>query len=221
MSQTLPFFLWPKLILTLWHTNRPGCTLEFEFLSAWPLSALCLFCANIECMNHDVTDSYFNKRQTEIRFQHPSCRSNLCDCGREMTALGMLEPLGLYSSCVTSPPWCRRVMCMLMLIRPAWQRLISWSSMAGEWGTAEKYRDQICLSAGNLWTDLTPLTADLCPEKNKMSCILANSFLGLFSLPWQLYLSSQGDGIHQIREALKILAERVLILETMIGIHGE
>lgn len=25
----------------------------------------------------------------------------------------------------------------------------------------------------------------------------------------------------QIREALKILAERVLILETMIGIHGE
>ncbi|KAM3611226.1 uncharacterized protein V6R79_015190 [Siganus canaliculatus] len=30
-----------------------------------------------------------------------------------------------------------------------------------------------------------------------------------------------GDGIHQIREALKILAERVLILETMIGIHGE
>ena len=37
----------------------------------------------------------------------------------------------------------------------------------------------------------------------------------------RLYLSSQGDGIHQIREALKILAERVLILETMIGIHGE
>lgn len=31
----------------------------------------------------------------------------------------------------------------------------------------------------------------------------------------------QGEGIHQIREALKILAERVLILETMIGIHGE
>ncbi|KAE8292161.1 EMI domain-containing protein 1 Emilin and multimerin domain-containing protein 1 [Larimichthys crocea] len=29
----------------------------------------------------------------------------------------------------------------------------------------------------------------------------------------------EGDGIHQIREALKILAERVLILETMIGIH--
>uniref|UniRef100_A0A4W3I2Q7 Uncharacterized protein n=1 Tax=Callorhinchus milii TaxID=7868 RepID=A0A4W3I2Q7_CALMI len=29
----------------------------------------------------------------------------------------------------------------------------------------------------------------------------------------------QGEGIHQIREALKILAERVLILETMIGIH--
>ncbi|XP_056142499.1 EMI domain-containing protein 1 isoform X2 [Lampris incognitus] len=29
-----------------------------------------------------------------------------------------------------------------------------------------------------------------------------------------------GDGIHQIREALKILAERVLILETMIGIHA-
>ncbi|KAL0979350.1 hypothetical protein UPYG_G00183990 [Umbra pygmaea] len=28
-----------------------------------------------------------------------------------------------------------------------------------------------------------------------------------------------GDGIQQIREALKILAERVLILETMIGIH--
>ncbi|XP_029427935.1 EMI domain-containing protein 1-like isoform X2 [Rhinatrema bivittatum] len=28
-----------------------------------------------------------------------------------------------------------------------------------------------------------------------------------------------GEGMHQLREALKILAERVLILETMIGIH--
>lgn len=31
----------------------------------------------------------------------------------------------------------------------------------------------------------------------------------------------QGEGLHQLREALKILAERVLILETMIGLYGE
>uniref|UniRef100_A0A8C3XKK4 Collagen type XXVI alpha 1 chain n=1 Tax=Chelydra serpentina TaxID=8475 RepID=A0A8C3XKK4_CHESE len=31
----------------------------------------------------------------------------------------------------------------------------------------------------------------------------------------------QGEGVQQLREALKILAERVLILEHMIGIHGE
>uniref|UniRef100_A0A8D0FKS8 EMI domain containing 1 n=1 Tax=Strix occidentalis caurina TaxID=311401 RepID=A0A8D0FKS8_STROC len=30
-----------------------------------------------------------------------------------------------------------------------------------------------------------------------------------------------GEGLHQLREALKILAERVLILETMIGLYGE
>lgn len=30
----------------------------------------------------------------------------------------------------------------------------------------------------------------------------------------------QGDAVQQLREALKILAERVLILEHMIGIHG-
>lgn len=30
----------------------------------------------------------------------------------------------------------------------------------------------------------------------------------------------QGEGVQQLREALKILAERVLILEHMIGIHG-
>ncbi|XP_059931754.1 EMI domain-containing protein 1-like isoform X2 [Gadus macrocephalus] len=30
---------------------------------------------------------------------------------------------------------------------------------------------------------------------------------------------SEGDGVQQLREALKILAERVLILEHMIGIH--
>ncbi|XP_023773652.1 EMI domain-containing protein 1-like, partial [Cyanistes caeruleus] len=28
-----------------------------------------------------------------------------------------------------------------------------------------------------------------------------------------------GEGLHQLREALKILAERVLILETMIGLY--
>lgn len=33
--------------------------------------------------------------------------------------------------------------------------------------------------------------------------------------------SPQGEGVQQLREALKILAERVLILEHMIGIHGE
>ena len=31
----------------------------------------------------------------------------------------------------------------------------------------------------------------------------------------------QGEGVQQLRETLKILAERVLILEHMIGIHGE
>lgn len=31
----------------------------------------------------------------------------------------------------------------------------------------------------------------------------------------------QGEGVQQLREALKILAERVLILEHMIGIHGK
>uniref|UniRef100_A0A8B9SWI8 EMI domain-containing protein n=1 Tax=Anas platyrhynchos TaxID=8839 RepID=A0A8B9SWI8_ANAPL len=31
--------------------------------------------------------------------------------------------------------------------------------------------------------------------------------------------SPQGEGLHQLREALKILAERVLILETMIGLY--
>ncbi|RLV62860.1 hypothetical protein DV515_00018870 [Chloebia gouldiae] len=30
---------------------------------------------------------------------------------------------------------------------------------------------------------------------------------------------AQGEGLHQLREALKILAERVLILETMIGLY--
>uniref|UniRef100_A0A8C5IQY7 EMI domain-containing protein n=1 Tax=Junco hyemalis TaxID=40217 RepID=A0A8C5IQY7_JUNHY len=34
-------------------------------------------------------------------------------------------------------------------------------------------------------------------------------------------LCPQGEGLHQLREALKILAERVLILETMIGLYGE
>lgn len=33
--------------------------------------------------------------------------------------------------------------------------------------------------------------------------------------------SHQGEGVQQLREALKILAERVLILEHMIGVHGE
>ncbi|GCB76671.1 hypothetical protein scyTo_0019915, partial [Scyliorhinus torazame] len=32
---------------------------------------------------------------------------------------------------------------------------------------------------------------------------------------------SEGEDTQQLREALKILAERVLILEHMIGIHGE
>lgn len=31
----------------------------------------------------------------------------------------------------------------------------------------------------------------------------------------------QGEAVQQLREALKILAERVLILEHMIGVHGE
>lgn len=32
---------------------------------------------------------------------------------------------------------------------------------------------------------------------------------------------AQGEAMQQLREALKILAERVLILEHMIGIHGK
>lgn len=36
-----------------------------------------------------------------------------------------------------------------------------------------------------------------------------------------LFSFLQGEGVQQLREALKILAERVLILEHMIGIHGE
>lgn len=31
--------------------------------------------------------------------------------------------------------------------------------------------------------------------------------------------ATEGEGVQQLREALKILAERVLILEHMIGIH--
>lgn len=31
--------------------------------------------------------------------------------------------------------------------------------------------------------------------------------------------AEQGEGVQQLREALKILAERVLILEHMIGVH--
>ncbi|NXM85561.1 EMID1 protein, partial [Oenanthe oenanthe] len=37
--------------------------------------------------------------------------------------------------------------------------------------------------------------------------------------PPQPSLFPQGEGLHQLREALKILAERVLILETMIGLY--
>lgn len=40
------------------------------------------------------------------------------------------------------------------------------------------------------------------------------------ALTW-LLPPRQGEGVQQLREALKILAERVLILEHMIGIHGE
>lgn len=36
-----------------------------------------------------------------------------------------------------------------------------------------------------------------------------------------MVLSVQGEAVQQLREALKILAERVLILEHMIGVHGE
>ncbi|CAB1316497.1 unnamed protein product [Coregonus sp. 'balchen'] len=35
----------------------------------------------------------------------------------------------------------------------------------------------------------------------------------------QVYQGQRGEGVQQLREALKILAERVLILEHMIGIH--
>jgi len=41
-------------------------------------------------------------------------------------------------------------------------------------------------------------------------------------IPMSVFFSFlQGEGVQQLREALKILAERVLILEHMIGIHGK
>lgn len=45
-------------------------------------------------------------------------------------------------------------------------------------------------------------------------------------LIWKMVLHEcdgvvQGEAVQQLREALKILAERVLILEHMIGVHGE
>lgn len=44
----------------------------------------------------------------------------------------------------------------------------------------------------------------------------------LLHIPILVLLSFlQGEGVQQLREALKILAERVLILEHMIGIHGK
>ena len=45
--------------------------------------------------------------------------------------------------------------------------------------------------------------------------------LGVPLPPPDSSLPSAGEGLHQLREALKILAERVLILETMIGLYGE
>uniref|UniRef100_A0A663ETM0 Collagen type XXVI alpha 1 chain n=1 Tax=Aquila chrysaetos chrysaetos TaxID=223781 RepID=A0A663ETM0_AQUCH len=38
---------------------------------------------------------------------------------------------------------------------------------------------------------------------------------------WVHHSFEEGEGVQQLREALKILAERVLILEHMIGIHGK
>lgn len=179
-------------------------------------------------MNHNVTDSHFNKRQTEIRFQHGLCAGPLplrlmfVTAAEKWLQKACWKPPRVYSSCVTSPPRCRCV----NVHADVDQSSMAEADFMKQHGRRVRDRREIqeikyVWVLRNLWTDLTPLTADLCPDKNNMSCILANSFLGLFSLPWRLYLSSQGDGIHQIREALKILAERVLILETMIGIHGE
>lgn len=53
-----------------------------------------------------------------------------------------------------------------------------------------------------------------CTCTRKRTCIL--SLHGCICL-----FRPQGEGLHQLREALKILAERVLILETVIGLHGE
>uniref|UniRef100_A0A3B4V5C3 EMI domain-containing protein n=1 Tax=Seriola dumerili TaxID=41447 RepID=A0A3B4V5C3_SERDU len=41
-----------------------------------------------------------------------------------------------------------------------------------------------------------------------------------FTSCFSVYCTVQGEAVQQLREALKILAERVLILEHMIGIHG-
>ncbi|NWI66325.1 EMID1 protein, partial [Todus mexicanus] len=43
--------------------------------------------------------------------------------------------------------------------------------------------------------------------------------VGVRAPPHPAPSSPQGEGLHQLREALKILAERVLILETMIGLY--
>lgn len=57
----------------------------------------------------------------------------------------------------------------------------------------------------------------LCPPQERWSWAIWGS-----GPPLPPSLSSpQGEGLHQLREALKILAERVLILETMIGLYGE
>lgn len=44
---------------------------------------------------------------------------------------------------------------------------------------------------------------------------------GAAPAPQPVPVPPQGEAVPQLREALKILAERVLILETMIGLYGE
>lgn len=62
-------------------------------------------------MNHDVTDTHFNKRQTEIRFQHGLCAGPLPLRLMSVTATekwlqkACWKPSRVYPSCVTSPLW--------------------------------------------------------------------------------------------------------------------
>uniref|UniRef100_A0A674I5M4 EMI domain-containing protein n=1 Tax=Terrapene triunguis TaxID=2587831 RepID=A0A674I5M4_9SAUR len=61
----------------------------------------------------------------------------------------------------------------------------------------------------------SPLPPPLCLRTRGSEGTRGHSLHG-----WICLFRPQGEGLHQLREALKILAERVLILETMIGLYA-